>query len=487
MSNYIFNPPPPPPPKATMPPAQSGDQWGNSPQGGGGGGRGGRGGGRGGGGQQNRGNYGVQNRGGRGGRGGGHQNNFQRPQQQQQGYPSNFPPRQQPFAQSQYAPSAHAPAPAPAPHFNPAFFPQLAQQQQQPAHLPQRPAYPLPPAPLQASPSNPFFPQWTPAVPAPAPSHYHQPSHSGGPTSYHDLSAPSAPSSYAHFSTPTSAAASSPRPHKPEKPDMQHEEWVALNGGRLLGTNIKPPETEAEIAAWIAARKARFPSAKRREEMMREAEEKESRRLVVMGEEEERRRRERREKEEKRKQQEDAGEDVPVDVDGDGDSSGNDDGPPEEISAHSRTVFRNDRKKGPAPAKPAPICKTWRKLGSCPRGDECRFRHPEKQEQDKKKAKRERQHKDGHARPSLYQRLVEKEMDRENELLLEVVKYLVEVGAIKQDSRGGGDATKDEATPAVAAEGSLIEEVGDAEDEKVHDVDDNAEALPSENEAEVGK
>lgn len=78
-------------------------------------------------------------------------------------------------------------------------------------------------------------------------------------------------------------------------------------------------------------------------------------------------------------------------------------------------------------------------------------------------------------------------MDRENELLLEVVKYLVEVGAIKQDSRGGGDATKDEATPAVAAEGSLIEEVGDAEDEKVHDVDDNAEALPSENEAEVGK
>jgi len=182
---------------------------------------------------------------------------------------------------------------------------------------------------------------------------------------------------------------------------MSYEEWVALNGGKLLGTNIKPPETDEEIAAWTAERKARFPSAKRREEMAKEQEERKKR---IQGEEERRKldREERREKvaEEKRKREDVGGEDVGDDSDGDAD-----DGPPEEISALSRTVFRDDRKKGPTPAKHVPVCKTWRKRGSCPRGEECRFRHPEKHEQEKKKMKGERRQKAELSRPSLYQRV----------------------------------------------------------------------------------
>lgn len=36
-----------------------------------------------------------------------------------------------------------------------------------------------------------------------------------------------------------------------------------LNSGKLLGTNIAPPETPEEIEAWIKERKARFPTAKK--------------------------------------------------------------------------------------------------------------------------------------------------------------------------------------------------------------------------------
>ena len=182
---------------------------------------------------------------------------------------------------------------------------------------------------------------------------------------------------------------------------MSHKEWVALNGGKLLGTNIKPPETDEEIAAWIVERKARFPSAKRRKEMAREEEERKKR----VQDEEERRALAREDKKKKEKagkekrKREDAGEGV------DDDSDGDDDGPPEEISAHTRTVFRDDRKKGMAPIKQAPVCKTWRKRGSCPRGEECRFRHPEKQEQEKKKNKGERRRREEQTRPSLYQRV----------------------------------------------------------------------------------
>jgi len=76
-------------------------------------------------------------------------------------------------------------------------------------------------------------------------------------------------------------------------------------------------------------------------------------------------------------------------------------------------------------------------------------------------------------------------MDCENELLLEVIKYMVEIGAIQQDGGGDRDGKNDEETMAVAAEEPLTEGVDDVEDEEIEDIGDNGEALPSELEVEI--
>jgi len=76
-------------------------------------------------------------------------------------------------------------------------------------------------------------------------------------------------------------------------------------------------------------------------------------------------------------------------------------------------------------------------------------------------------------------------MDCENELLLEVIKYMVEIGAIQQDGGGDRDGKNDEETMAAAAEEPLTEGVDDVEDEEIEDIGDNGEALPSELEVEI--
>ncbi|KAF8541830.1 hypothetical protein BDD12DRAFT_827818 [Trichophaea hybrida] len=85
--------------------------------------------------------------------------------------------------------------------------------------------------------------------------------------SYSDLTPATEPASYAHFS-----ASSRRQPKQPKfcKADMSQDEWLALNGGKLLGTNIYPPETEHEIADWIAKRKERFPTAKKNGQSVQE-------------------------------------------------------------------------------------------------------------------------------------------------------------------------------------------------------------------------
>lgn len=49
----------------------------------------------------------------------------------------------------------------------------------------------------------------------------------------------------------------------PSYPQIEGSFVDILNRGKLLGTNIAPPETPEEIEAWIKERKARFPTAKK--------------------------------------------------------------------------------------------------------------------------------------------------------------------------------------------------------------------------------
>jgi hypothetical protein len=181
---------------------------------------------------------------------------------------------------------------------------------------------------------------------------------------------------------------------------MSHEQWLALNGGKLLGTNIKPPETEEEIAAWIAERKARFPSAKRREEKAKEEEEKAAKRraqLEAAAKEQETR------KQKRKRKDDDEGSRSESESESESDDD-DDDAPPEEISARTRTVFRDDRKKQqPQTRKAAEVeCKAFRRSGKCPRGEGCKYKHTERRD---KKPKAANPRKEEKTRPSLYQRV----------------------------------------------------------------------------------
>ena len=398
MSGYIFNPPPPPPPKATV--AAPGPQAGGNSRGGRGRGRGGsRGGGGGGGGgnyggQQNRGGYGQQSR----GRGGSFQQNqqFQQPSQQQQQYPSQqqqypsqqqqqYLPQQQQFQQApqqqyQQDPQQFQPFPPQPQHFNPAPAP--------PAPTPSSFALPPRPSFVPPAPSNLFF------TLEPEPEQHLR--------SYTDLAVatPAAPS-YTHFAPPAPAPA--PKPAKNSKPDMSSDEWLAMNGGKLLGTDILPPQTAEEIAAWIAERKKRFPSARRIEE--KAAEDAEARRRGAVRDEARRRKddarreKERAEREKERAERENERDEREARGKRKRDADADSDGAPEELSTRARTVFRDDRRK-PEAARPERRCKQFAAHGVCARGDECRFRHDAK---GAKKQPRAHAPKEDKGRPSLYQ------------------------------------------------------------------------------------
>ena len=91
--------------------------------------------------------------------------------------------------------------------------------------------------------------------------------------------------------------------------------------------------------------------------------------------------------------------------DGDNDESGSS---PEEISAHTRHAFRDDRRKAP-PKPKAALCRQYASNRSCPRGTECPFVHDSDAgpSQSRKKAKRaeNQRTKQEKSRPSLYQRV----------------------------------------------------------------------------------
>lgn len=152
---------------------------------------------------------------------------------------------------------------------------------------------------------------------------------------------------------------------------MDQATWIALNNGNILGTNIKPPQTDAEVAEWIAARKKKFPTAEAR--ARKEVEEQEEREKKIKRDSEmlakrmervrqDREGRDRVEEERKR---------LPIpEIPGEADD---DDGPPEELGAKERTVFRDDRHKA-APVKDMPVCRFFKMKGSCGRTG-CRYKH----------------------------------------------------------------------------------------------------------------
>lgn len=184
-----------------------------------------------------------------------------------------------------------------------------------------------------------------------------------------------------------------------------------------MGTDLRPPETDDEIAAWISERKKRWPSAKRVEEKEREDSERRQRAQMRWDAEEARRAEEKQSRLGEaqgaagaEKAAAGAGRPAKRKRDGDDNDGGDDesDSSPEEISAHTRHAFRDDRRKAPTKPKAA-LCRQYASNRSCPRGTECPFVHdPDAgSSQSRKKGKRaeNQRTKQEKARPSLYQRV----------------------------------------------------------------------------------
>jgi rRNA maturation protein Nop10 len=175
---------------------------------------------------------------------------------------------------------------------------------------------------------------------------------------------------------------------------MSQEGWLALNGGKLIGTNIKPPESDEEIRAWIAERKKRFPTARKRglveqEKAEKKLEEEQGKANLVEAKKGEEAREvvQQEAQARKRKREAEVGSSDAQKVASETES-GEDDAPPEEISSHTRTVFRDHRRRN-LPKKEKPVCKQFQQNGNCSWGEGCKFRH-EAGTQKKNKNKKQR-------------------------------------------------------------------------------------------------
>ncbi|CUS08646.1 unnamed protein product [Tuber aestivum] len=431
MSGYIYKPPPPPPPPAPAPATNSSYRG----RGRGGGRRGGGGGGGGGGnnnhGQRGRG-WGSNARGGGGGRG--YRDPLAFPQAHYNPYfpqpPNQYgPPQQQQFnVNSLY--HLH-PLPLPAP-------PQWPQQNQQPQQ-PQQPQH-----------QTPSYLSYSQEKSTPAPtltSTSYKTAQSGWP----------ATPSYAHFTPPTPQlplpSPSAPRARKDEKPDMDEETWLRLNGGKLLGTNLKPPETPEEIEEWIRERKRMFPTRERVAAKFKEEEEKRRfaeasgagagaervlthiptmppRQALTTAQQPAQNKRKRTEQGPDSDHPSDPLPDPDPDTDSCSQSSS-----PEELSAskkpppHSLTTSPSPRKK---PTKHAALCHVFKTTGKCRFGGGCRYRHapPESKQKQGKERKGVK---------SLYQRLLDQDREKENEIVISAVRYLFERGLLSVPAAGGGE------------------------------------------------
>ncbi|PWW79226.1 hypothetical protein C7212DRAFT_355294 [Tuber magnatum] len=233
---------------------------------------------------------------------------------------------------------------------------------------------------------------------------------------------------------------------------MDEETWLRLNGGKLLGTNLKPPETPEEIEEWVRERKRRFPTKERVAAKVKGEEEKKRKLTEVSGASAESVRvhtptmprqalttaQHPTQKKPKRTEQ-DPDNNHPSDSSPDSDSDSDSDtnsqsSSPEELSTskkqHSPSLATSSllRKKSTKQAAPCHIFKT---TGKCKFGKGCWYRHvpPEskrKQGKEKKGVK------------SLYQRLLDQDREKENEIVVSAVRYLFERGVLNVPETGGG-------------------------------------------------
>ncbi|KAH8145125.1 uncharacterized protein LAJ45_10905 [Morchella importuna] len=254
-------------------------------------------------------------------------------------------------------------------------------------------------------------------------------------------------SSYGHFSPPPQ-----PPPRKQQKrerddkPDMDEATWLSLNGGKLIGTNIAPPETPEEIEAWIAQRKSRFPTAKKIEENLEKKQE-----VAARAEAEAKRVAAQQKKERDLKAHAIGGKRKRVTADtGDGDgaplllmgsdidndydtnasdsNSDNDGAPPEITSSKIKSTVPESairKPEGQGSKKSTGHCRDFLR-GKCAKGDRCRFRH-DKEPAKKRETKIEE-------KKTLYQRLVEHDREKENTLMLQIIQYLIDKGQLPEET-----------------------------------------------------
>ncbi|RPB02360.1 hypothetical protein L873DRAFT_1826759 [Choiromyces venosus 120613-1] len=198
---------------------------------------------------------------------------------------------------------------------------------------------------------------------------------------------------------------------------MDEETWLRLNGGKLIGTNLKPPETSEEIEEWIRERRKKFPTKERVAERAKQEEER-KRKLAeayatsppppaeVPANQ-------------KRKRPE---QDNSPDSDSDSNST------PEELTTSKRPLPSSSPRKKANRGIP---CRVFQSTGRCKYGNGCRFKHaPDDSKKKKGEKEKEKKGKSGGGVKSLYQQLLEQDREKENELVVRAVRYLFEKGLL---------------------------------------------------------
>ncbi|KAL1839839.1 hypothetical protein VTJ49DRAFT_1070 [Mycothermus thermophilus] len=234
-----------------------------------------------------------------------------------------------------------------------------------------------------------------------------------------------------------------------DNPSDVEDEEQRLNA--IIGADAPNPTTSEEISAWIAERKARYPTLAR--ETARQAKEAEAKELEKKAEELRRELLQVESSIKRKREQQDEGDDMRGSADASSPSAANnnnnnnikdddDEGP--EVMSTRQGPSNDNVPPPPRKADPAKHCKYFSTGGHCGKRGKCRFVHdPAVRE----KALREREMNGG--RPTLMQRLIMHERDQEDMVIVRTLKYLQDKGLLpKKNTAAASEATQTEAKPA---------------------------------------